>query len=181
MRTEREKELIDLLARVAPGGVRVHFRPIDPLLRELSAGRDELLELVAKPITAGDFEVSLDRGDCVRFERIARPSTAARAPSIAVAPPAPHFQAGPASEFDPAAIGKQAQAYQATERNAGREVSATEAVRHVLETARHQAATQAARAKAQPRVSERPAAWNPITGEPITFARNTNEGGNHGK
>lgn len=114
--TQRETELLQLLGRV-PNSNRICIRPISPLLREIAASRSELLSLVATGARAGDYSITVAPFDNVRFDRV---QTSTSAPAV------------PSGAFDAEAIGKAARQYQVAERKEGREISATDAVAHVL-------------------------------------------------
>jgi hypothetical protein len=68
----------------------------------------------------------------LKFERVARPASPVGVPSAIVPPPAPAFQSGPAADFDPVAVGQEAQKYADQQFTAGRTISASEAVAHVM-------------------------------------------------
>jgi hypothetical protein len=140
---------------VIPTGVRCYYRPVATVSKELGTSRDELRDLIGTSIVCADFEITFDRGDHLRFERVTRPVTPVGVPSVAAASSsAPAFKAGPDSSFDPAVVAKHAQEYQIAEQKAGREVSATEAVAHVLKP---QAPAASQDARADPLAAERKA------------------------
>jgi hypothetical protein len=146
MRDERKKQMLDLLGRVIPTGVRCYYRPAATVCKELGSSPDELRNLIRTSIVCADFEITFERGDQLRFERIARPSTPAGVPSAAAsASQAQAFKSGPDSTFDPNEVGTRAREYQIAEQKAGREVSATDAVAHVLHQATTERAPQEAR------------------------------------
>jgi hypothetical protein len=133
MKTERRIELLELLGRVPSSEVRCTFRPIAPLLREISATREELMSLIdGGAITCGEFAVQLERADQLRFERLPRLATPSGVPTIAASSMPAAFRAGPDCAFDPIEVGEAAREFADAERRAGRDISATDAVAHVL-------------------------------------------------
>jgi hypothetical protein len=133
MNNERRRDVLGQLCRIPPAG-HYYFRGTGSVLREVDCPREELAEVIGSGVTCGHFHISFAHGDHVKFERIARSSPPAGVPSDASpSPPAPAFQSGPDSTFDANEVGKRAQEYQIAEQKSGREVSATDAVAHVLQ------------------------------------------------
>ena len=117
-----------------------HATPMRSVLLATGASRGELLAVIgtpAKPLEIAGWSISYDpTTDRVRFRREQPPppragqSPAARTmPQVAATRPAP-------APLDPQQVGTAARQYQAEQRAEGREISATEAVAHVLERGR---------------------------------------------
>ena len=128
--SDSKRDLIGELLRIPPLTATFYTVPVGNILNDIHTTRPELLAVVgseAKPLIIAGWNITYDEArDRVRFMRakaIASPTT--------YRPPVTRPTSAPAP-MNPVTVGSQAQAYQREQRAKGREISATEAVAHIM-------------------------------------------------
>jgi hypothetical protein len=121
-------DVLSALLKFPPSYVSTFSLPLATIFLESTLTREQLLPAVGSGTRVGEWTVTFDarhdRLNYVRIKPLARPA----APPLRAVPPAPVAP----RPFDPAVVGAKAREHMDSEYTKGNEITACEAVDHVL-------------------------------------------------